>query len=160
MDTKHCLYSQAVLSIRFVCDSKTTPNDEPSMPLDLRRGPMKQATSTKDCPDNTPDWFVGHWRDWHRGHGCTQDDGLSRSVEAVAEISQHAYNKSTGYLTDAELAHLRTRTTSGDTLLVRALDELRARRAEVTQRTAEKVKAPDSRSTSIAHPSSWDLDPA
>jgi len=92
----------------------------------------------RDCPDNTPAWFVGHWRDWHRGHGCAQDDGHARSAGAVAEIFQHAANKDTGYLTDAELGHLRARTTSGDTLLVRALDELRARRAEITQQGDHK----------------------
>jgi hypothetical protein len=95
----------------------------------------------KNCPDNIPAWFIGRWRDWHRGHGCPQDDGLARSAEAVAEISQHHANKDTGHLTDAELAHLRARTTSGDTLLVRALDELRTRRAEITQRTAELIEA-------------------
>lgn len=83
----------------------------------------------KPCPDNTPGWFIGHWRDWHRGHGCSSDDGLPQTAGAVAEISQHAANKGTGFLTDAELSYLRARTTSGDTLLVRALDELRARRA-------------------------------
>jgi hypothetical protein len=97
----------------------------------------------KNCSDNTPAWFIGHWRDWHRGHGCHQDDGLARSAEAIAEISQHHANRDTGHLTDAELAHLRARTTSGDTLLVRALDELRTRRAEATQRAAELVEALD-----------------
>ena len=82
------------------------------------------------CPNFSPAWFTGPWRDWHRGHGCCHDDGCSRSAEAATEISQHAANKATGYLTDAELSHLRARTTSGDELLVRALDELRGRRAE------------------------------
>lgn len=80
------------------------------------------------CTNHTPSWFVGHWRDWHRGHGCSQDDGRDRSREAVVEIEQHATNAATSQLTDAELAHLRARTTSGDDLLVRALDELRRRR--------------------------------
>jgi hypothetical protein len=83
------------------------------------------------CPDNSPAWFISPWR------GCYHDDGLARSAEAVTEISQHHANKNTGHLTDAELAHLRARTTSGDSLLMRALDELRDRRAEVLQRTAE-----------------------
>lgn len=82
-----------------------------------------------DCKDPSPSWFTGHWRDWHRGHGCYQDDGKDRSNAAVIEIEQHRQNAATGYLTDAELAFLRARTTSGDTLLVRALDELKARRA-------------------------------
>ncbi len=97
---------------------------------------MKRVLPSKDCSDNSPPWFTGRWQDWHRGHGCSKDDGFSRSLAAVTEISQHEANKGTGYLTDAELAYLRTRTTSGDTLLVRALDELHARRAEVSARGA------------------------
>ena len=84
----------------------------------------------KPCPSGTPSWFTGHWRDWHRGHGCDQDDGKPRSEAAIAEIAQHEANRDTGYLTDAELNLLRASTTSGDTLRVRALDELKARRAE------------------------------
>ena len=84
---------------------------------------------TKPCTNNTPPWFTGHWRDWHRGHGCNQDDGKPRSSEAVTEAAQHAANQDTGYLTDAELHFLRASTTSGNDLLVRALDELRDRRA-------------------------------
>jgi hypothetical protein len=82
-----------------------------------------------ECTNHTPPGFVGHWRDWHRGHGCDKDDGASRSAAAKTEIQQMAENESSGFLTDAELAFLRAATTSGDTLLVRALDELRARRA-------------------------------
>lgn len=83
----------------------------------------------EDCPNNTPPWFVGHWRDWHRGHGCNKDDGKSRSDAATIEVEQHATNTRTGFLTDAELSFLRAATTSGDTLRVRALEELAARRA-------------------------------
>jgi hypothetical protein len=81
------------------------------------------------CTNQTPRWFTGHWREWHRGHGCDQDDGKPQSTHAATEIAQHAANESTGFLTDAELDFLRTRATSGDTLLVRALDELKARRS-------------------------------
>jgi hypothetical protein len=84
---------------------------------------------TKPCTNGTPPWFHGHWRDWHRGHGCDVDDGKPRSERACAEIAQHEASKDTGYLTDAELSFLRARTTSGDTLLVRALDELKVRRS-------------------------------
>jgi hypothetical protein len=84
--------------------------------------------TAKSCTDHTPSWFVGHWRDWHRGHGCDQDDGRPRSEAAKIEVDQHAANTATGFLTDAELHFLRGATTSGDTLLVRALDELAARR--------------------------------
>lgn len=82
----------------------------------------------KPCDDNTPNWFVGHWRDWHRGHGCAQDDDRPRSAEAQVEIEQHAGSVRTGFLTDAELSFLRASTTAGNTLLTRALDELKARR--------------------------------
>lgn len=81
------------------------------------------------CTNNTPSWFVGHWREWHRGHGCDKDDGKPRSVDAATEIAQHTANTDTSFLTDAELRFLRASTTSGNDLLVRALDELAARRA-------------------------------
>ena len=83
----------------------------------------------KTCDNSTPPWFVGHWRDWHRGHGCDQDDGRPRSEAAQTEVAQHAQNGASGFLTDADLGFLRASTTSGNTLLVRALDELAARRA-------------------------------
>jgi hypothetical protein len=89
----------------------------------------------KSCANNSPNWFISHWRDWHRGHGCDKDDGKPQSEDARIEIAQHEANKPTGYLSDAELRHLRAATTSGNTLLVRALDELTARRA------AEKASA-------------------
>lgn len=28
---------------------------------------------TRPCRDNSPAGFTGHWRDWHRGHGCEKD---------------------------------------------------------------------------------------
>lgn len=90
----------------------------------------------KPCTSSTPPWFIGHWRDWHRGHGCDQDDGKPRSEDATAEIVQHEANAATGFLTDAELLMLRASTTSGNDLLVRALDELAARRAR--ERTDSK----------------------
>ena len=83
----------------------------------------------KPCDNSTPSWFVGHWRDWHRGHGCNQDDGRPRSKAAKTEVEQHAQNGASGFLTDAEFSFLRASTTSGNTLLVRALDELAARRS-------------------------------
>jgi len=87
----------------------------------------------KPCSSPTPPWFTGHWKDWHRGHGCKQDDGKPRSDAATTEIAQHEANRDTGYLTDAELRFLRASTTSGNELLCRALDELAARR------TADKI---------------------
>jgi len=102
-----------------------------------------KAPSAEPCTRATPPWFTGRWRDWHRGHGCAQDDGQPRSEAAITEIAQHAANEDTGYLTDAELACLRARTTSGDTLLMRALHELCARRAEDVQRHSALVEALD-----------------
>lgn len=89
---------------------------------------MPQLNET--CGDHTPRWFVGHWREWHRGHGCDKDDGKPRSIVATTEIEQHAENADTGFLTDAELGFLRASTTSGNELLVRALDELAVRRSK------------------------------
>lgn len=87
---------------------------------------------TEECSNNTPSWFVGHWRDWHRGHGCNKDDGKPRSEAAKTEVAQHAANTDSGFLTDAELGFLRAATTSGDTQLVRALAELTALRSGKT----------------------------
>jgi hypothetical protein len=41
------------------------------------------------CINYSPPWFKGHWRDWHRGHGCHLDDGKPRRAHAVAEIAAH-----------------------------------------------------------------------
>lgn len=87
------------------------------------------SDSKPHCTNSTPSWFVGHWKDWHRGHGCSQDDGKPRTEDARIEIEQHEARATTGYLTDAELRFLRASTTSGNELLVRALDELTARRS-------------------------------
>lgn len=87
----------------------------------------------ESCANHTPSWFVGHWCEWHRGHGCDKDDGKPRSAAAVTEIEQHTANADTGFLTDAELSFLRASTTSGNDLLVRALDEL------ATRRTRERI---------------------
>ena len=94
---------------------------------------------SESCTNHTPSWFVGHWRDWHRGHGCDRDDGKPRSEDAKTEIAQHEANAATGFLTDAELSFLRASTTSGNELIVRALDELVARRAAAKVR--EKLQA-------------------
>ena len=56
------------------------------------------------CTNQTPRWFTGHWREWHRGHGCDIDDGKPRSSDAVAEITKHEAppDRSTGFLTSVE----------------------------------------------------------
>jgi hypothetical protein len=90
--------------------------------------------TAKPCTCGTPPWFTGHWRDWHRGHGCDRDDGKPRTEDARIEIAQHAANAESGFLTDAELRFLRAATTSGNDLLVRALDELATRRVAAKER--------------------------
>jgi len=97
------------------------------------RKPVSPTDRTAPCSDNSPSWFTGHWRDWHRGHGCDRDDGKPRSETAIAEVAQHEANTAAGYLTDAELRFLRASTTSGNDLLVRALDELATRRSAATR---------------------------
>ncbi len=90
--------------------------------------PPVSTCAKKHCTNSTPSWFTGRWRDWHRGHGCDRDDGKPRTEDARTEIAQHEANAGTNYLTDAELRFLRASTTSSNELLVRALDELAARR--------------------------------
>jgi hypothetical protein len=41
----------------------------------------------RQCTNFCPPEFTGRWRDWHRGHGCNQDDGKPRTVEGAAEIA-------------------------------------------------------------------------
>jgi hypothetical protein len=33
-----------------------------------------------ECRDFAPAGFPGHWREWHRGHGCRLDDGKGRQI--------------------------------------------------------------------------------
>lgn len=62
--------------IRFMADI-----DERGQKLMAERHPDKP-----ECPNNSPPWFKGRWRDWHRGHGCNKDDGNPRTPEGQAEI--------------------------------------------------------------------------
>lgn len=39
------------------------------------------------CNDFSPAAFKGRWRDWHRGSGCTLDDGQPRTAAGVEEIT-------------------------------------------------------------------------
>jgi hypothetical protein len=34
------------------------------------------SESRHKCEDYAPAGFVGHWREWHRGHGCNLDPSL------------------------------------------------------------------------------------
>lgn len=45
--------------------------------------------SVPPCSNTSPRWFSGHWRDWHRGHGCEKDDGKPRSEAAKSAISNY-----------------------------------------------------------------------
>lgn len=40
-----------------------------------------------NCQAFCPPQFRGRWRDWHRGKGCSLDDGLPRTAEGMAEIA-------------------------------------------------------------------------
>lgn len=33
------------------------------------------------CLNQSPPWWSGTWREWHRGHGCAMDDG--KATEAL-----------------------------------------------------------------------------
>lgn len=46
------------------------------------------VTGGTSCTNNSPPWFTGRWRDWHRGHGCDKDDGKPRTPEGEAEIER------------------------------------------------------------------------
>jgi len=56
---------------------------------DFARVSWTRQGSEKNCPNNAPRWFSGHWRDWHRGHGCHKDDGKARNQVAQQEIERH-----------------------------------------------------------------------
>lgn len=40
------------------------------------------APYTLPCTNYAPAGFTGHWREWHRGHGCDKDDGKPRTEGA------------------------------------------------------------------------------
>jgi hypothetical protein len=50
---------------------------------EARPVPTGVVRAEGSCSSTAPAWFTGHWRDWHRGHGCDRDDGKPRT-----EISQ------------------------------------------------------------------------
>lgn len=49
---------------------------------------LKRGDKRPLCRDNSPPWFAGRIRDWHRGHGCQNDDGRPRTPEGAAEIER------------------------------------------------------------------------
>lgn len=43
--------------------------------------------ATKPCNNYCPPEYAGHWRDWHRGSGCSLDDGKPRTSKGAVEIA-------------------------------------------------------------------------
>jgi hypothetical protein len=58
-----------------------------AVPLLLAEVRRLRALMHPGCSDFSPLWFRGRWRDWHRGHGCSLDDGHPRSPEGATEIA-------------------------------------------------------------------------
>lgn len=54
-----------------------------------RRVAASPHGASPPCANTSPRWFTGHWRDWHRGHGCDKDDGKPRSMGAALAIAAH-----------------------------------------------------------------------
>jgi len=65
------------------------PDAELNVSSEINTDPRPLTYGPHECDSNSPPWFTGRWRDWHRGHGCRKDDGKPRSAEAVAEIAAH-----------------------------------------------------------------------
>jgi hypothetical protein len=66
----------------------------PALPL-LREANKDQGAAAQAerlrCTDDTPAWYSGHWREWHRGHGCEKDpDAASDQPAAGAPASPSA----------------------------------------------------------------------
>ena len=73
---------------------------------------MFELTEKPRCSNSPPPWFVGHWRDWHRGHGCDLGDGKPGSEVTSAGVVQPATRKTAAPLNE---------------LVVRTYDALKAR---------------------------------
>jgi hypothetical protein len=39
-----------------------------------------------ECQNNSPAGFTGHWRDWHRGHGCDKDPEYKATRSPIGEV--------------------------------------------------------------------------
>ncbi len=53
----------------------------------IAHAPPREPSPRPVCTNNSPSWLRGHWRDWHRGHGCDLDDGKPRTADGAAEIA-------------------------------------------------------------------------
>jgi len=51
------------------------------------------------CENPCPRSYSGHWRDWHRGHGCDLDDGKPAEVAPPLFMFEHTLERD---LTNAE----------------------------------------------------------
>jgi hypothetical protein len=51
----------------------------------------RKLSRHRPCHNYSPAGFAGHWREWHRGHGCHLDDGKPRSAHARAELAALGY---------------------------------------------------------------------
>ena len=74
--TERCDHGFPGLPGCCVCGARNRRTPEPS---------SEHATAI--CLDHFPPEFSGRWRDWHRGSGCSLDDGGQRSEEGAAEIA-------------------------------------------------------------------------
>ena len=50
--------------------------------LDFEKAPIGRSPSGQ-CADLAPATFSGHWRDWHRGHGCELDPDRPETIRDV-----------------------------------------------------------------------------
>jgi hypothetical protein len=55
-------------------------------------------TGRQQCTDFCPAEFSGRWQDWHRGSGCTLDDGKPRTVVGAQEIATLGYDHGSRYV--------------------------------------------------------------
>ena len=74
--TERCDHGFPGLPGCYVCGARNRRTPEPS---------SEHATAI--CLDHCPSAFTGRWRDWHRGSGCSLDDGGPRTEEGAAEIA-------------------------------------------------------------------------
>lgn len=72
----------------YIDGPNATEGDDPFDALREDYPQVEIKVITPSCIDDSPRWFTGRWRDWHRGHRCHQDDGKPRSPEGQLEIDR------------------------------------------------------------------------
>ena len=45
----------------------------------------REALPQDGCENNCPPTWTGHWRDWHRGHGCSKDPEAAREAREAGQ---------------------------------------------------------------------------